>query len=103
MKKGKSSLIHSHFVLGSSPFRIPFPAPCAPRFIGFTIGNLWFIEEGGEKLASEIKGMLMDFIRSAHAVCNLSLCGIFLMILDFIRGGHAVDFRKQNDLRHIIV
>jgi len=25
------------------------------------------------------------------------------MILDFIRSGHAVDFRKQNDLRHIIV
>ena len=47
--------------------------------------------------------MILDFIRGVHAVCNLSLCGIFLMILDFIRGGHAVDFRKQNDLRHIIV
>ena len=45
----------------------------------------------------------MDFIRGAHAVCNLSLCGIFLMILDFIRGVHAVDLRRQNDLRHIIV
>ena len=103
MEEGKSSCVHSHFVLGSSPFRIPFPAPCAPLFAGFTISNLWFIEEGGEKLASEIKGMLMDFIRGAHAVCNLSLCCIFLMILDFIRGVHAVDFRWQNDLSHIIV
>ena len=33
----------------------------------------------------------MDFIRDVHAVCNLSLCGIFLMILDFIRDVHAVD------------
>jgi len=47
--------------------------------------------------------MILDFIRSAHAVCNLSLCGIFLMILDFIRGAHAVNFRRQNDLSHIIV
>lgn len=47
--------------------------------------------------------MLMDFIRGAHAVCNLSLCGIFLMILDFIRGVHAVDLRRQNDLSQIIV
>ena len=47
--------------------------------------------------------MILDFIRGAHAVCNLSLCGIFLMILDFIRGAHAVNFRRQNDLRHIIV
>ena len=76
-------------------------------------------------MASEIKGMIMDFIRGIHAVCNLSLCGIFLMILDFIRsvhavcnlslggiflmildfirGAHAVNFRRQNDLSHIIV
>ena len=54
-------------------------------------------------MASEIKGMILDFIRSAHAVCNLSLCGIFLMILDFIRGVYAVDFRWQNDLSQIIV
>ena len=47
--------------------------------------------------------MILDFIRGVHAVCNLSLCGIFLMILDFIRGVHAVDLRRQNDLRHIIV
>lgn len=47
--------------------------------------------------------MLMDFIRGAHAVCNLSLCGIFLVILDFIRGVYAVYFRWQNDLSHIIV
>ena len=47
--------------------------------------------------------MILDFIRGVHAVCNLSLCGIFLMILDFIRGAHAVNFRWQNDLRHIIV
>lgn len=39
MEEGKSRLIHSHFMLGSSPFRIPFPAPCALRFIGFTNGN----------------------------------------------------------------
>ena len=40
MEEGKSSRAHSYFVLGSSPFRIPSPAPCAPRFIGFTNGNL---------------------------------------------------------------
>ena len=44
-------------------------------------------------MASEIKGMIFDFIRGAHAVCNLSLCGIFLMILGFIRGVYAVYFR----------
>ena len=103
MEERNSSRVHPHFVLGSSPFCIPFPAPCALRSIGFTNNNQWFPEEGGEELASEIKGMLMDFIRGAHAVCNLSLCGIFLMILDFIRGVHAVDFRKQNDLCHIII
>ena len=103
MEEGKSSRVPPHFVLDSSPFRIPSPAPCALRFAGFTNSNRWFIEEGGEKLASEIKGMILDFIRGAHAVCNLSLCGIFLMILDFIRGIHAIDFRRQNDLRHIIV
>ena len=103
MKEGKSSRVHLHFVLDSSPFRLPFPAPCAPHFIGFTNSNRWFIEEGGEELASEIKGMLMDFIRGAHAVCNLSLCGIFLMILDFIRGVYVVYFRWQNDLSHIIM
>ena len=47
--------------------------------------------------------MIMDFIRSGHAVCNFSLCGIFLMILEFIRGIHALDFKRQNDLSHIIV
>ena len=47
--------------------------------------------------------MILDFIRGSHAVCNLSLCGIFLMIVDFIRGAHAVNFRRQNDLCHIIV
>ena len=45
--------------------------------------------------------MKLDFIRGAHAVCNLSLCGIFLVILDFIRGVYAVYFRWQNDLRQI--
>jgi len=39
MEEGKSSRAHPHFVLGSSPFRIPFPAPCALRFAGFTISN----------------------------------------------------------------
>ena len=103
MEEGKSSRAYPHFVLGSSPFRIPFPVSCSPCFIGFTNSNQWFPEEGGEELASEIKGMLMDFIRGAHAVCNLSLCGIFLVILDFIRGVYAVYFRWQNDLSHIIV
>ena len=103
MEERKSSRVHPHFVLGSSPFRIPSPPPCALLFAGFTNSNQWFIEEGGEKLASEIKGMLMDFIRGIHAVCNLSLCGIFLVILDFIRGVYAVYFRWQNDLSHIIV
>lgn len=94
MEEGKSSRAHPHFVLGSSPFCIPFPASCSPRSAGFTNNNQWLLEEGGEELASEINGMLMDFIRGAHAVCNLSLCGIFLVILDFIRGVYAVDFRK---------
>ena len=51
MKEGKSSRAHPHFVLDSSPFRISFPVPCAPCFIGFTNGNQCFIEEGGEELA----------------------------------------------------
>ena len=103
MEEGKSSRVHSHFVVGSSPSCTPFPAPCSPRSAAFADSNQWFLEERGEVLASEIKGMLMDFIRGAHTVCNLSLCGIFLMILDFIRGVHAVYFRWQNDLCHIIV
>lgn len=103
MEERKSSRAYPHFVLGSSPFRIPSPPPCALHFIGFTNSNRWFIEEGGEELVSEINGMILDFIRGAHAVCNLSLCGLFLMILDFIRGAHAVNFRRQNDLCHIIV
>ncbi len=68
MEEGKGSRVHPHFVLGSSPFRLPFPAPCAPCFIGFTNSNQWFLEERGEVLASEIKGMILDFIRGAHAV-----------------------------------
>ena len=51
MEEGKRSCVHLHFVLDSSPFRIPFPASCAPCFIGFTNGNQCFIEEGGEELA----------------------------------------------------
>ena len=39
MEEGKSSRAHPHFVLDSSPFRIPFPAPCAPHFAGFTNSN----------------------------------------------------------------
>ena len=39
MEEGKSSRAHPHFVLDSSPFRIPFPAPCALYFAGFTISN----------------------------------------------------------------
>ncbi len=81
MEEGKRSCVHSHFLLGSSPFRLPFLVSCASHFIGFTNSNQWLLEEGGEKLASEIKGM----------------------ILDFIRGVHAVYFRWQNDLSHIIV
>ena len=51
MEEGKRSRVHPHFVVGPSPFRLPFPAPCSSRFIGFTNGNLCFIEEGGELLA----------------------------------------------------
>lgn len=68
MGEGKSSRAHPHFVLNSSPFRIPFPAPCAPCFIGFTNGNQWFLEEGGEQLTPKIKGMILDFIRGGYAV-----------------------------------
>lgn len=68
MEEGKRSLIHSHFTQSSSPFRLPSPPPCALRSAGFTNSNLWFIEEGGEKLASEIKGMIFRLIRDVHAV-----------------------------------
>ena len=81
MEEGKSSRAYPHFVLGSSPFRIPFPALCSPCFIGFTNSNRWFIEEGGEKLASEIKGMILGLIGSVH----------------------VVDLGRQNDLCQIIV
>ena len=81
MEEGKSSRAHPHFLLGSSPFRIPFPAPCALRSAAFANSNQWFPEEGGEKLASEIKGMILGLIGSAH----------------------VVDLRIQNDLSQIIV
>lgn len=51
MEEGKRSRVHSHFLLCSSPFRIPFPVSCALRFIGFTNSNQWLLEEGGEVLA----------------------------------------------------
>ena len=47
MEERKSSRAYPHFVLDSSSFRIPFPAPCALRFIGFTNNNQWLLEEGG--------------------------------------------------------
>lgn len=81
MEEGKRSCVHSHFMQSSSPFRIPFPAPCALRFIGFTNNNQWLLEERGEELASEIKGMILGLIGSVH----------------------VVDLRRQNDLSQIIV
>lgn len=39
MEEGKGSRAHPHFMQSSSPFRIPFIAPCAPCFIGFINGN----------------------------------------------------------------
>lgn len=51
MEERKSSRVHPHFVLESSPFRIPFPVPCAPHFIGFTNNNQRLLEERGEVLA----------------------------------------------------
>ena len=81
MEERKSSRAHPHFVLSSSPFRIPFPVPCALRFIGFTNNNQWLLEERGEELASEIKGMILGLIGSVH----------------------VVDLRRQNDLSQIIV
>lgn len=68
MEERKRCRAHPHFVLDSSPFRLPFPVSCSPRSAGFTNNNQWFIEEGGEKLASEIKGMILDFIRSVHTL-----------------------------------
>lgn len=76
MEERKSSRAYPHFVLGSSPFRIPSPAPCALHFIGFTNSNLWFIEEGGELLAPEIKGIIFRLIRDVHAVPNFFGHGI---------------------------
>lgn len=81
MEEGKRSRVHSHFLLCSSPFRIPFPAPCAPRSAAFANNNQRLLEEGGEKLASEIKGMILGLIGSVH----------------------VVDLRIQNDLSQIIV
>lgn len=81
MEEGESSRVHPHFMQSSSPFRLPFPVSCSLRFIGFTNSNQWILEEGGEKLASEIKGMILGLIGSVH----------------------VVDFRRQNDLSHIIV
>lgn len=76
MEERKSSRVHPHFVLNSSPFRIPFSAPCALRFIGFTNNNQWLLEERGEELASEIKGMIFRLIRDVHAVPNFFGHGI---------------------------
>lgn len=51
MEEGKRNCVHSHFVLDSSPFRIPFPVSCSPCFIGFTNNNQRLLEERGEVLA----------------------------------------------------
>ena len=40
-------------------FASHFPPLALPVSAGFTNNNQWFIEEGGEKLASEIKGMIL--------------------------------------------
>ena len=76
MEERKSSRAYPHFVLSSSPFRIPFPAPFFPHFIGFTNSNHWILEEGGEELASEISGMIFRLIRDVHAVPNFFWHGI---------------------------
>ena len=81
MEEGKSSRVHSHFMQSSSPFRLPSPVPCALRSAGFADSNQWLLEEGGEVLASEIKGMILGLIDSVH----------------------VVDLRRQNDLSQIIV
>ena len=62
-------------------FASHFPPLALPVSAGFTNNNQWLLEEGGELLAPETKGMILDFIRSIHAVY----------------------FRWQNDLSHIIV
>ena len=76
MEEGKRSHIHSHFTQSPSPFRLPFPVPCAPRFAAFANSNQWFIEEGGEQLAPETKGMIFRLIRDVHAVPNFFGHGI---------------------------
>ena len=68
MEEGISSRAYPHFVLDSSPFRLPFPAPCSPRSAAFTNSNQWFLEERGEVLASEIKGVIFRLIRDVYAV-----------------------------------
>ena len=62
-------------------FASRFQSHALPRFIVFTNSDLWFIEEGGEELASEIKRMILGLIGSIH----------------------VVDLRRQNDLSQIIV
>ena len=76
MEEGKRSCSHPYFVLGSSPFRLPSPPPCVLRSAAFADSNQWFLEERGEVLASEIKGMILDFIRGSHAVPNFFGHGI---------------------------
>ena len=51
MEEGKSSRAHPHFVLDSSPFRIPFPVSCSPCSAAFTNNNQRLLEERGEELA----------------------------------------------------
>ena len=51
MKEGKRSRVHSHFMLGSSPSRLPFPVSCSPCSAAFTNNNQRLLEERGEELA----------------------------------------------------
>ena len=76
MKEGKRSCVHRYFAPSLQSLFTFSSASCALCSAAFTNSNQWFIEEGGEKLASEIKGIILDFIRGAHAVPNFFGHGI---------------------------
>ena len=91
------------FRAGFFAFSHPISSPLRSLFHRFHKQQPMVPQRGRREIGLKIKGMIFRLIRDVHAVCNFSLCGLFLMILDFIRGIHAVDFRRQNDLCQIIV
>ena len=76
MEEGKRSCVPSYFALCLQPLFTLSSAPCALCSAAFANNNQWLLEEGGEQLASEINGMVLHFISSAHTVPNVFGHGI---------------------------